>query len=73
MVLLNYNFTVPCMPTRSDTGNPQCIPVTCLRGPRFVVEWNIQGSFNLPYAIRGSHGIATCLVKYLTMPYTTRI
>ena len=32
------------------------IPVTCLRGPRFLMAWNIHVLCNLPCAM---HGIAT--------------
>ena len=56
----------------------QCIPITCLCGPHFLVVflvvWNINGLCNLPCAMSGivRHGIdtqVTHLGKYLTMPY----
>ena len=57
----------------------QYIPIMCLRGPHFLVTWNIHISCNLPYATSGItlHEVAThvtatqgaCLGKYLTMRY----
>ena len=79
MVPFNYNFTVPRVSMHGATRNLQFIPITCLRGPCFVVAWNIHGSCNLPCATCGivRHGLAACLTvmqatcygKYLTMPY----
>ena len=64
---------------RGATRNLQCIPVTCLCGPRFLVAWNINILCNLPCGTHGivKHGVVTrvtamqgtCLDKYLTMPY----
>jgi len=39
-VLLNYNFIFTCVYTRGTTRKLQCLPVTCLRGPRFLVACN---------------------------------
>ena len=60
MVLLQYNFTVPCVSTSGTMRNLQCISIGCLCGPRFLVSWNMHCSCNLPYVIHGivRHGIA---------------
>ena len=78
MVPLNYNFIVTHMSTCGAMRNLQCIPVTCLRGPHFLVGWNIRISCNLLCATYGivRHGVAmhvtategTRLGKYFTMP-----
>ena len=72
VILLNYNFIVTHMVPRE-------IPVMCLRGPHFLVAWDIHILCNLPCATCGiiRHGVGThvtamhgtCLGKYLTMPY----
>ena len=83
MVPLNYNFIFTCMSTSGAARKLQCISVTCLHGPRFLVVWNIHISCNLWSVI--TCGIAThwssymCntdtrniiiyLGKYLKMPY----
>ena len=36
-VPFNYNFIFTCVNTRGITRNVHSIPVTCLRGPRFLV------------------------------------
>ena len=66
------------------TGKLQCIPVTCLRGPHFLMAWNIRIKCNLLCAMHGiamhgvaMHGVAMCVTamqgtrlgKYLTTPY----
>ena len=75
----NYNFIVTCVSTYGATRNLQCIPVTCLCQPCFLVVWNIHVLYNLTCATCGivRHGVAmcvtatqgTCLGKCLTMPY----
>ena len=52
-VLLNYNFIFTHMSTLGAMRKLQYIPITCLRGPRFLVAWNIHVLCNLPYATRG--------------------
>ena len=66
-VLLNYNFIFTYVSTRGAMRKLQCILVMCLRGPRFLVAWNIYVSCNLPcatcrIAMGGitTHGIAVC-------------
>ena len=41
----------------------QYIPITCLRGPHFLVMWNIHVSCNLPCATHGIAmlGVAMCV------------
>ena len=56
MIPLNYDFIFPCVSTRGVMRNLQCIPVTCLRGPCFLMAWNIHMLCNLPCAM---HGIVT--------------
>ena len=61
------------------TRSLQCISITCLHEPRFLVVWNIHISCNLPYATCGivRHEVVTCVTaiqvtrlgKYLTTPY----
>ena len=48
MVLRNYNFIITCLATRGAMRNLQCMLVTCLHGPYFLMAWNIQVSCNLP-------------------------
>ena len=69
MVPLNYNFIFTHVYTRDATIKLQCIPITCLHVPRFLVTWNVHVSCNLlcvtcEIATQGTH-----LGKYLTMPY----
>ena len=41
-VLLNCNFIFPRMILRGTTAILQCIPITCLRGPRLLVSCNVH-------------------------------
>ena len=44
-VPLNYNFTITRVITRGITRTITCIPVTCLRGPRLLIAWNVHVSW----------------------------
>ena len=78
MILLNYNLTFTCVFMCNATRKLQCIPVTCLHGPCFLVVWNMHISCNLLCTMCriATHGVATCVTatqgtclgKYLTMP-----
>ena len=72
MVLLNYNFNFTLVSTFSAIKTI-CIPITCWRGPSFLVAWNIHVSCNLLCSMCGiaMHVIAmqgTHMEKFLTMP-----
>ena len=51
MVPLNYNFIFMCVSTHGATRKLQCISITCLCGPHYLVVWNIHISCNLWYAV----------------------
>ena len=44
-VLLNCNFIFPHMILHGTTAILQCIPVTCLCGPRLLVSCNVHVSW----------------------------
>ena len=48
-VQFNYNFIFTRMYTRGTTRKLHCIPVTCFRGPRFLVACNMHVSCNLSW------------------------
>ena len=57
------NFIFTCVSTWGVTRNLQCIPVTCLHGPCFLVVWNIHILCNLSCAMRGivRNGVTMCV------------
>ena len=63
-VPLNYNFISTRMYTRGTTTNLHPLPVTCLRGPRFLVAWNIHAS------CRNTRGITRYVEEYGTYKFT---
>ena len=63
-VPLNYNFISTRVYTRGTTTNLHPLPVTCLRGPRFLVAWNIHAS------CRNTRGITRYVEEHGTYKFT---
>ena len=63
-VPLNYNFIFTRVYTRGTTTNLHPLPVTCLRGPRFLVAWNIHAS------CRNTRGITRYVEEHGTYKFT---
>ena len=61
MVPLNYNFIFTCVISHGTTRILQCIPVTCLRGPRLLVACNVHVSWKYT---RGSTRVKILAWKY---------
>ena len=58
---LNYSVIVTCASMRGVMRNLQCIPVTCLHGPCFLIVCNIHVSCNLL--------CATCRIRSKALVY----